>query len=525
MTKNRTSGILAHPTSFGGSAGIGTLGAEAYKFIDWLAQAGQTLWQILPLGPTGYGDSPYASFSTFAGNPLLIDLEDLAKRGWADPASIVPPEWIKSSGPVDFGGVVYWKNPVLDAAADYFQNNCSQKDRVAYETFKKNNAVWLDNYASFMTIKAFYDAKAAQEKTAGIWFKYWPEGLRSCESGAVAKWNAEHPQEIERTKTRQFFFACQWGRLKQYANDKGIKIIGDIPIFVAPDSADVWGSQKLFQLEEDGTPKAVAGVPPDYFSATGQLWGNPLYDWDQMAKDGYCWWVSRIRRCLSLVDCVRIDHFRGFEAYWSVPYGEDTAINGKWIPGPGAALFESIKKALGDIPIIAEDLGVITDGVRALRDGLGLPGMKVLQFAFDPTEAKNNGMVNPFLPHMFSPNCAVYTGTHDNQTMQGWLDAASGEVIQIVAQYAFGRQMEEAEARALSDSGQLREELVKAAIASSAKIAVIPVQDIIGAGDEGRMNAPSTVGTNWTWRFDLSQLTPARASRLAFLSLIYGRNL
>ncbi|MBR5097081.1 MAG: 4-alpha-glucanotransferase [Treponema sp.] len=525
MKTNRLSGVLAHPTSFSGSAGIGTLGISAYKFIDWLSEAGQSLWQILPLGPTGYGDSPYASFSTFAGNPLLIDLDDLAKRGWADPASIVPPDWMKDSGRVDFGGVVYWKNPVLNQAADYFQKNCGEEGRAAYQNFKKNNAVWLDNYASFMTIKAFYDAKAAEEKTAGIWFKYWPEGLRSCEPTAIAKWNAEHEQEVERIKTIQFFFAQQWSQLKQYANDKGIKIIGDIPIFVAADSADVWGSQKLFQLEEDGTPKSVAGVPPDYFSATGQLWGNPLYDWDEMAKDGYCWWVSRIRRCLSLVDCVRIDHFRGFEAYWSVPYGEETAINGKWVPGPGAALFESIKKALGDIPIIAEDLGVITDGVRALRDGLGLPGMKVLQFAFDPTEAKNNGMVNPFLPHMFNQNCVVYTGTHDNQTMQGWLDAASGEVIQIVAQYAYGRQMEEKEARALSDSGELRNALIKAAMASAANMAVIPVQDILGVGDEGRMNAPSTVGTNWTWRFDLSGLTQDRADRLAFLSKIYGRNL
>ena len=516
---------MARPTSFSGSAGIGTLGLPSYKFIDWLKSAGQTLWQILPLGPTGYGDSPYASFSTFAGNPLLIDLDDLAKRGWADPASIAPPEWIKDSGPVDFGGVVYWKNPVLNQAADYFQKKCQADDRAAYEAFKKESAAWLDNYASFMSIKAFYDAKAAQEKTEGIWFKYWPEGLRSCQAAVVAKWNAEHELEVERIKTIQFFFAQQWGQLKKYANENGIKIIGDIPIFVAPDSADVWGSQSLFQLGTDGRPKCVAGVPPDYFCATGQLWGNPLYDWDAMAQTGYSWWIDRIRRCLELVDCVRIDHFRGFEAYWSVPYGEDTAINGKWIPGPGAALFEAIKKALGDIPIIAEDLGVITDGVRELRDGLGLPGMKVLQFAFDPTEAKNNGMVNPFLPHMFIQNCVVYTGTHDNQTMQGWLDAASGEVIQIVAQYAFGREMEEKEARALSDSGELRNALIKAAMASAANAAVIPIQDVLGVGDEGRMNAPATVGTNWTWRFDLSELTEARARRLAFLSKIYGRNL
>lgn len=525
MKTNRTSGVLAHPTSFSGSAGIGTLGAPSYKFIDWLAAAGQTLWQILPLGPTGYGDSPYASFSTFAGNPLLIDLDDLAKRGWADAASIVPPDWIKDSGPVDFGGVVYWKNPVLDAAADYFQKNSSSQDRAEFQAFKKENAAWLDNYASFMTIKAFYDKKAAEEKAAGIWFNYWPSGLRSCDPAAVAKWNAEHEQEVERIKTIQFFFAAQWGALKKYAADKKIKIIGDIPIFVASDSADVWANQKLFQLEKDGRPKCVAGVPPDYFSATGQLWGNPLYDWDEMAKDGYAWWLFRIRRCLSLVDCVRVDHFRGFEAYWSVPYGEDTAINGKWVPGPRRAFFDAVKKQLGDIPIIAEDLGVITDGVRELRDACGLPGMKVLQFAFSPDEIRQNGMVNPFMPHMFNQNCVVYTGTHDNQTMQGWLDSASGEVVKIVAQYVFGREMEEKEARSLSDSGELRRGLVKAAMASAANMAVIPIQDILGVGDEGRMNAPSTVGTNWTWRFDLAGLTQDRARRLAFLSKIYGRNL
>ena len=525
MKTNRTSGILVHPTSFSGSAGIGTLGKSSYKFIDWLAAAGQTLWQILPLGPTGYGDSPYASFSTFAGNPLLIDLDDLASRGWADAASIEPPEYIKNSGRVDYGAVVYWKNPVLATAADFFQKNCSAADRVKYEAFKNDNSAWLDNYANFMSIKAVYDKKAADEKASGIWFKYWPADLRSCDPSAVSKWNAEHVQEIESIKTIQFFFFLQWGGLKKYANEKGIKIIGDIPIFVAPDSADVWGSQKFFQLEADGTPKAVAGVPPDYFSATGQLWGNPLYDWDAMAKTNYYWWVARIRRCLELVDIVRIDHFRGFEAYWSVPFGEETAVNGKWIPGPGRALFDAIKKELGDIPIIAEDLGLITEGVRALRDGCGFPGMKVLQFAFDPGEAGKDGMVNAFLPHMYEKNSVVYTGTHDNQTMQGWLDSADDEAVKITAEYAYGREMGVDEAKHLASSGELRKSLVRCAVASAAETAVIPMQDILGVGDEGRMNAPSTVGTNWTWRFDLSELTEDRARRLLFLSKIYGRNL
>ena len=525
MKTNRKSGILVHPTSFSGTAGIGTLGKPSYKFIDWLAEAGQTLWQILPLGPTGYGDSPYASFSTFAGNPLLIDLDDLASRGWADAASIAAPDYIKNTGRVDYGSVVWWKNPVLDAAADFFQKNCGASDRAAYEAFKNDNSAWLDNYANFMSIKAVYDKKAADEKVSGIWFKYWPADLRACDPSAVSKWNAEHVQEIERIKTIQFFFARQWGGLKKYANDKGIKIIGDIPIFVAPDSADVWGSQKFFQLQADGTPKAVAGVPPDYFSATGQLWGNPLYDWDAMAKTNYYWWVARIRRCLELVDIVRIDHFRGFEAYWSVPFGEETAVKGEWVPGPGKALFDAIKKKLGDIPIIAEDLGLITEGVRALRDGCGFPGMKVLQFAFDPGEAGKDGMVNAFLPHMYEKNCVVYTGTHDNQTMQGWLDSAGGEALQITAEYAYGREMSADEAKRLASSGELRKALVRDAIASAADTAVIPMQDILGIGDEGRMNAPSTVGTNWTWRFDLADLTEQRAKDLSFLSKIYGRNI
>ncbi len=525
MKTMRSSGVLAHPTSFPGTPGIGTFGKPSYAFVDWLAEAGQTLWQILPLGPTGYGDSPYASFSTFAGNPLLIDLEMLAERGWADASAIVPPEYIKSDGRVDYGAVVWWKNPVLNACADYFQKNAGKDDRVAYEAFKNDNSAWLDNYADFMSIKAIYDKKAEEEKTSGIWFKYWPEDLRACNPSAVSKWNSEHTQDIDRIKTIQFFFAVQWGDLKKYANSKGVKIIGDIPIFVAPDSADVWSHQNLFQLEKDGTPKAVAGVPPDYFSATGQLWGNPLYDWDAMKESHYYWWVDRIRRCLALVDYVRIDHFRGFEAYWSVPYGAENAIGGAWIPGPKHALFEEIKKQLGSIPIIAEDLGVITDGVRALRDDFNFPGMKVLQFAFDANEAGRDGMINSFLPHMYNQNCVVYTGTHDNDTMQGWLNAAPDGQVRIAACYAYGRDMSESEARSLSNSGDLCKALIKTAIASTANMAVIPLQDILGVDNEGRMNAPSTVGTNWTWRMKEGSLTPDGAKSLAFLCDLYGRNI
>ena len=518
-----------HPTSFAGTPGIGTLGKAAYKFVDWLESAHQTLWQILPIGPTGYGDSPYASFSTHAGNPLLIDLERLVEKGWADKNDIVPADYIKNEGPVDFGSVVWWKMPVLAKCASYFQKNCSKEDRVAYEAFKNDNAEWLDNYANFTSIKQFYDAKAEKEGVSGIaqmWNAYWPKDLASCDPSAVSKWNSENTENIEQIKTIQFFFAEQWFAVKKYANGKGISLIGDIPIFVAADSADVWANQKFFQLDKNGIPLKVAGVPPDYFSKTGQLWGNPLYDWDAMKKDNYSWWVKRTKRMTELVDVVRIDHFRGFEAYWSIPYGDPTAVNGKWIPGPNIELFEAIKKALGTLPIIAEDLGVITDGVRKLRDDAGFPGMKVLQFAFDPNEAGSQGMVNAFLPHMYPQNSVVYTGTHDNDTMQGWLDSASDAAVKIAAEYAFGRKMSEAEARNLSDDGELCRAIIRLAIASAADYAVVPIQDILGLGAEARMNTPNTLGgTNWGWRIAPDGLKAEDAEFLAFISDLYGRNI
>ncbi len=517
-----------HPTSLPGAPGIGTLGKEAYVFVDWLEKARQTLWQILPLGPTGYGDSPYASFSTFAGNPLMIDLDALAADGWADAADIVPPEYIKREGPVDYGSVVWWKMPVLAKCAAYFLKNCSKKDRDAYEAFKNDNAAWLNNYADFTSIKQHYDAEAEKQGVSGVaqmWNAFWPAELAACDPKAVSKWDAEHTQNIEEIKVVQFFFARQWFALKKYANDRGISLIGDIPIFVAPDSADVWANQKFFQLDEKGVPLAVAGVPPDYFSATGQLWGNPLYDWDAMKKDRYSWWVRRIQRMLELVDCVRIDHFRGFEAYWSIPYGEETAVNGRWIPGPNIGLFDTIRKELGDIPVIAEDLGVITDGVRKLRDDCGFPGMKVMQFAFDPNEAGKDGMVNAFLPHMYPQNAVVYTGTHDNDTMQGWLDAADDDAVRIAAEYAVGKKLGCAAARAMADSGELCAELVRVAIASTADYAVVPMQDVLGLGSVARMNTPSTTGGNWAWRMADGALTAERAERLAFISDLYGRNI
>lgn len=528
MKFTRSSGILLNPTSLPGTPGIGTLGHAAYDFIDWMQEAHQSLWQILPLGPTGYGDSPYASFSTFAGNPLIIDLDALAEKGWADKIDILPPDYIKKEGNVDYGSVVWWKLPVLFRAADYFLTHCSKADRAKYEAFKNDNAVWLDNYANFTSIKQYYDAEAQKKGISGVaqmWNAFWPKDLASCNPSAVSKWNSEHTENIEEIKVVQFFFAEQWFALKNYANKKGIKIIGDIPIFVAPDSADVWANQQFFQLDKNGIPLKVAGVPPDYFSATGQLWGNPLYDWAAMKKDNYSWWVARIQRMLKLVDTVRIDHFRGFEAYWSIPYGDKTAVNGKWIPGPNIDLFNAIKKALGDIPIIAEDLGVITDGVRKLRDDCAFPGMKVLQFAFDPNEAGKDGMINAFLPHMYPQECVVYTGTHDNDTMQGWLNAAPDAAVKIVAEYVTAKPQTEKDARAMAAGGELCLCLVQTAIASSADMAVIPLQDIFAIGTEGRVNVPSTTGNNWSWRMSGGMLTKEKASWLAFTSDLYGRNI
>lgn len=529
MKFTRSSGILMHPTSFSGTPGIGTLGNPAYEFVDWLESAHQTLWQILPIGPTGYGDSPYASFSTFAGNPLLIDLDDLVKKGWASKEDIIPADYIKSEGPVEYGSVVWWKMPVLFKCASYFLNNCSKTDRELYEAFKNDNSAWLNNYADFTSIKQYYDSEAEKQGVNGIaqmWNAFWPKNLAKCDKKSVSKWDSEHTENIEQIKVIQFFFNQQWFSLKEYANKKGIKLIGDIPIFVAPDSADVWANQKFFQLDENGIPLCVAGVPPDYFSATGQLWGNPLYDWDAMKKDNYSWWVKRIKRMGELVDIVRIDHFRGFEAYWSIPYGEPTAVNGKWVKGPDIALFNAIKKSLGELPIIAEDLGVITDDVRKLRDDSGFPGMKVLQFAFDPNEAGRDGMVNAFLPHMYPQTSVVYTGTHDNDTLQGWLDSASDAAVKIAAEYAFGKKLSEKEARTLSNSGELCSAIIRCAIASCADMAVIPMQDILDLGKDARMNTPNTLGgTNWAWRIPSGSLTKERAENLSFISDLYGRNI
>lgn len=517
----RKSGVLLHITSLPGTAGIGTLGREAYKFADWLKEAKQTLWQVLPLGPTGYGDSPYASFSTFAGNPLLIDLDDLVKRGWALKEDVAPADYIKSEGNVDFGSVVWWKIPVLKKCASYFYEHAAAEDKKLYKKFCTEKKEWLENFSVFMSIKEFYDAKAQEEKVTGtdsVWNKFWPKDLARCNEGAVESWKKEHKESVEVYKIIQFFFTTQWIALKKYVNSLGIEIVGDIPIFVALDSADVWANQSLFQIDKKTLLQtSCAGVPPDYFSATGQLWGNPLYNWASMKKDGYAWWILRIKNMLSLVDMVRIDHFRGFESYWSIPYGAPNAIGGKWVKGPGIDLFNCIKAALGTLPIIAEDLGIITEKVAALRNECAFPGMKILQFAFNGNDYSEESAKNLYLPHNIADgNCVIYTGTHDNDTTVGWLKSSGGSVIKNVARYI--GLPDETDVTVLADS------IMRMSFSSTAKYCVVPLQDVYNVGTEGRMNEPSTTGKNWSWRMSKEMFTKEAADKLSELSLLYSRN-
>jgi 4-alpha-glucanotransferase len=539
MKLPRASGILLHPASLPGTPGIGTIGKNAFSFVDFLTSSSCSLWQMLPLGPTGYGDSPYQSFSTFAGNPLLIDLDDIVTRGWAQKKDIVPPDYIKSEGKIDYGAVVSWKIPVLKKCVVYFAGaGAKSKDAKAYALFCRENKFWLDDFASFMSIKDFYDAKAKIENEAasankknahvsGMWNSYWPRDLASHNKKAVGMWIKNHCSEVESYKIIQFFFYTQWTALKSYANKKGVSLIGDIPIFVAPDSADVWAHQNLFQVNARGVPKKVAGVPPDYFSATGQLWGNPLYDWSEMKRINYAWWIARIKQACKLTDYVRIDHFRGFEAYWAIPYGDRTAVGGKWMSGPGRALFDAIKKSLGDVPVIAEDLGVITDKVRALRDGCGFPGMKVLQFAFDVNEKKNGNLINVFLPHEYERECVVYTGTHDNDTVQGWVSSLDTHTRSLASSYFAGHECSEKEIDKSIKNGTFCFNMIRAAFASTASFAIVPLQDVYAVGSEGRMNTPSTSGANWSWRMSAEQINGASAKRaeagLAELNMLYGR--
>ena len=512
MEFTRASGILLHPTSFPGPYGIGDLGEAAYRFIDFLVEAKQSLWQVLPLGPTGYGDSPYASFSSFAGNPLLISLDKLVEAGDLTPADLaVVPDFPIDH--IDFGWVIHWKTPVLAKAARNFLSGADAARQAEFEAFCAEHADWLDDYALFMAVKAVFDRKAREEGVSGAtWNNYWDKDIALHRSEAVKRWQKSESENITIWKVWQYYFFSQWQPLREYANERGIKIIGDIPIFVASDSVDVWANRELFYMNKEGQMSVVAGVPPDYFSETGQLWGNPLYNWKEMARQGYQWWINRLQATLRQVDIIRVDHFRGFEAYWEVPAGEDTAINGRWVKAPGVDFFETIKKTLGDLPILAEDLGVITPEVNALREQFDFPGMKVLQFAFDSKEAGGLNATNPFLPHNHTYNSVVYTGTHDNDTTRGWYRARSFEEKDLVRRY-LGRADED-----------IVWDFIRLALASVARYAIIPFQDVLNLDSDARMNTPSTLGGNWDWRYRPEALNDWASGRLVEMVDLYGRD-
>ncbi len=495
MRFERSAGILLHPTSLPGRFGIGELGEAARRFVDFLAEAGQSLWQILPLGPTGYGDSPYACFSAFAGNPLLLDLGRLAEEGDVEPSELDGAPAFPDDR-VDFGPVIAFKTAVLARAAQRFGEQGSGERRADFDRFCSENADWLDAYALFRALK---------DKHGGAVWNTWDWPLASREPYALADARDRLAEEVFARCYAQWQFFRQWADLKRYANERGIAIIGDIPIFVAYDSADVWQHPELFFLDETLSPTVVAGVPPDYFSKTGQLWGNPLYRWKRMGEHGFAWWVARIAQTLRTVDIVRLDHFRGFAAYWEVPAGEATAENGRWVKGPGAKLFEALEAALGDLPLIAEDLGLITPDVHKLRKQFQLPGMVVLQFAFADDAA------NTYLPHNLEANCVAYTGTHDNETTVGWHASRDADEKASVARY-------------LGPTDEpIHQALARAAYRTVADVAIVPLQDLLGLGNEARMNAPGRFGGNWAWRAAPDALQPDLAARLLDLAVTYGR--
>lgn len=506
MNFPRSSGILLHPTSLPGPFGIGDLGAPAYAFADSLVAGGQSLWQVLPLGPTGYGDSPYACYSAFAGNTLLISPEKLVE----DKLLVGEDLTVVATGPeerVDFEAVHNLKDSILRKAFARFSQNPDSSLRTAFEEFRHRNLSWLDDYALFRALKDAHGGVAWNEWDA-IYVRREPAALAS----AVERLS----DQIEAQKFYQFLFFRQWFALKAHCNERGIKFVGDIPIFVAHDSADVWTNPDQFKLNQNGTPNVVAGVPPDYFSATGQLWGNPLYNWDHMLADGFKWWIKRVDSTLKVVDIVRVDHFRGFAACWEIPGGDKTAERGRWAEAPGRDLFTAIRAALGELPIIAEDLGVITPDVVALRDGFGFPGMRILQFAFGGDTKTID------LPHNYERNVVAYTGTHDNDTTVGWFTSVAGAGStrtpeQIERERTFCLNY-------LNTAGkEIHWDFIRAVLASVANTAVVPLQDLLGLGTEARMNLPNSTEGNWSWRFTADALTTDIAARLKELTELYGR--
>ncbi len=496
MTFQRVSGVLAHPTSLPGPHGIGDIGEAAFRFVDWLAVAGQRLWQVMPLGPTGYGDSPYASPSAFAGNPLLVSLPWLTGDGLLSEKDLGDhppfPEF-----EVQYGPVIEFKYRLLHRAFDAFRRGAAAHHRLDLERFCVEEADWLDDYALFMALKEHHEWQS---------WSTWPDDIRLRTPDALFRWQERLNDAIRFHKFVQFHFRRQWAELKRYANDRHIRIVGDIPIFVADDSADVWSHRELFRLDDEGKPTVVSGVPPDLFTSEGQRWGNPVFDWAENRRTGFAWWIDRLRAAHTLYDVVRIDHFRGFSASWSVPADAPTAANGRWDAGPGREIFDRFTVELGDVPIIVEDLGLITSDVTLLRDELKLPGMKVLQFAFDEDPD------NVYLPHAYEHNCVVYTGTHDNQTTIGWYQSLSEGRRQQLQRY-LGH-----------DGSDIAWDLLRLALSSVAHTAVIPLQDIMRLGDEARMNTPGRAMGNWVWRFLPHQLHHGLAAGLGELTEAYGRH-
>jgi len=489
MEFSRSSGILLHITSLPGRFGIGDLGEAAHGFVNVLAETGQKLWQVLPLGPTGFGDSPYQCFSTFAGNPLLISLEKLSELGLLPAQELTRNEHFDDVK-IDYGKVIIYKYGLYRKA---FANFVETKE---YKTFCATKAFWLNDYALFMSLKQYFNGHSWNE---------WDKDIRLKEPTAIAKYTKLLSKEISFHKFLQFYFFKQWHELKDHANKNGIKIIGDIPIYVAFDSSDVWGSPGTFFFDKDMNPTKVAGVPPDYFSKTGQLWGNPLYNWRALKKENYKWWLDRIEATKELVDIIRIDHFRGFCEYWAIPYGSKTAIEGKWEKGPGADIFVAIKSQLGDLPILAEDLGLLTSDVHALRDKFGFPSMKILEFAFNASEGSS------YIPHLLDKNSVVYTGTHDNDTVVGWFNKASQQDKNLFMEYTN------------TDGKNVAWDFIRLALASVANIALVPMQDILSLDSDARMNTPSVASGNWQWRFTWDQVTPELKAKLKRFTQLYQR--
>ncbi len=487
----RQSGILMHITSLPGPYGIGTMGKPAYDFVDFLAEAGQSLWQILPLNPTGYGDSPYQSCSAYAGNHYLIDLHILIRQGLLSDEEVSRICWYQEETRVDYGKLYHYRLNILKKAYARF----TQWDEL--DRFCRENGGWLPDFALYMAIK--------DERQGQPWYQ-WPEALKLRQPDELWQERKKLQEQIRFYSFLQYLFDIQWTALRQYAQEKGISIIGDVPIYVPLDSVDVWSNPELFQLDKDLNPEAVAGVPPDGFSEDGQLWGNPLYRWQTHKKEGYNWWIRRLSAAKARYDIIRLDHFRAFEAYWSVPFGDETAKNGRWVKGPDMDFVKAVQKALPELPIIAEDLGYLTPEVLALRDNSGWPGMKVLQFAFDSREPSD------YLPHNYGKNSVCYTGTHDNMTMQQWFDTASEDAVCYASEYM-----------KLSEDEGFVWGTIRTAMASVSHWCIVPLQDYLNLGCDARMNFPGTTQSNWTWRATKDRITPALAEKIRKTTALYCR--